>query len=163
MNKAMLIEKVISGYELFESLLGELNEGQIIQPGVIADWSVKDTVAHMVVHEQRMLKWMVERLQGGTPKEHQPYASPDEQLDALNLRIYLENANRSWMDVQRDWKSTHEKTLAWIQSVNEDAMFDASKLHLLDGEPLWAAVAANTYEHYEEHGRDIRVWMGKGQ
>jgi len=163
MNEAILIDKVEKGYELFESPLSELSENQKMQPGVCGDWSVKDIVAHITVHEQRMLKWMGEKIRGGTPEEYQPYDSPDEQLNTLNHQIYLDNVNRYWEDVLHVWKSTHEQTLAWIQSVSKEALFDSSKFHLKGGEPLWAAVAANTYEHCEEHGRDIREWRGKGQ
>lgn len=161
MNKDILIDKVQKGYEHFNSLQAELSEGQVIKPGVNGDWSVKDIVAHIVVHEQRMLKWMVERLGGGTPDAYQPYDSPDEQLDALNHQIYLENRSRSWEEVIQDWANTHAKTLAWMQSVNEEDLFDDSKFCLSGREPLWAAVAANTFEHCDEHVRDIRAWMGK--
>ena len=110
MNKAILIEKIEKGYMSFGSLLSELSEAQKIQPGVCGDWSVKDIVVHMDVHEQRMLKWMSEKISGGKPEEYQPYDSPDEQLNALNHQIYLANTNRRWEDVLNEWESTHKQT-----------------------------------------------------
>jgi hypothetical protein len=161
MNKAILIEKIQKEKEVFGFLLDELSQEAVLLPGVCGEWSVKDIVAHITVHEQRMLKWLDETLKGENPSEYQPYDSPDEQLNALNHQIYLDHLNRSWKDVLADWESTHRQTLAWTNSADDDALFDSSRFHLLGGEPLCTAVAANTYEHCEEHGRDIRAWMGK--
>lgn len=161
MNKNTLIDNIRTGKMLLDSLLNGLSEDQFIQPGVCGEWSVKDTVAHIIVHEKRMLVWMIETLKGVTPEEYQPYASPDKQLNALNHQIYLDNKNRRLKEVLREWESTHAQTLAWLQMVNEEDLFDANRFCLLDGEPLWVAVAANTYEHCEEHGRDIRAWREK--
>ena len=163
MNKDTLIEEIEKGKQLFDFLIDELGEDDLVKPGVCGEWSVKDIVVHIVVHEQRMLKWMVETLQGGTPVEYQPYDSPEEQLDALNRQIYLENFNRSWNDVLKDWEAIHVKTLEWIRSVDEEALFDPGRFHLRNGEPLWVVVAAITYAHCDEHGWDIRGRMGKEQ
>jgi hypothetical protein len=163
MNKATLIEKIKKEKAVFDAQLSELSEEEVLQPGVCGEWSVKDITAHIAVHEQRMLKWMKETLSGVTPKEYQPYDSPEQQLNALNHQIYLDNVNRPWVEVLEDFERTHQQTLKWIRSVNDEDLFDASRFGLLGGEVLWFAVAANTYEHCEEHGREIRAWMGQGQ
>jgi hypothetical protein len=163
LDKTTLLVKIEEGKADFDSLVTGFSDAQLKRSGVCGEWSVKDIVAHIAVHEQRMLSWMTEKLLGGAPKEYQPYALPDVQLDALNYQIYLDNVGRPWEDVQQDWESAHKKTLDWIRSVDEQTLFDAGKFHLLDGEPLWVAVAANTYEHCEEHGKDICAWMVKGQ
>jgi hypothetical protein len=40
---------------------------------------------------------------------------------------------------------------------------NTERLQLQGGEPLWEAIAANTFWHYEEHGEDIRRWQETNQ
>ena len=87
----------------------------------------------------------------------QPYAMPDEELDQLNEQIYQENLNQSLDDVMQALEETHAESLKLVETSPEEDLLDAGRFRLLGGEPLWAAIAANTYEHYEEHGRDIQT------
>jgi hypothetical protein len=161
MSKINLLEKIRTGHERFNALLAELSDAQLIKPGVIGIWSVKDIVAHIVIHEQRMLQWMTERMQGRNPIAFQPFDMPEKELNELNENIYQENCNRDWMDVFQDWEKTHSQTLRLIEAANEEDLMSAQRFRLLGGEPLWVAVAVNTFEHCEEHGRDIRAWVAR--
>ena len=76
MNRSKLLESIQNGYNLFKELLSELDEEQMTQPGVIGKWSVKDTLAHIVIHEQRMIRWTREMLRGEHPVIHHLVGSP---------------------------------------------------------------------------------------
>jgi len=156
MSKSKLIEAIQNGYTLFKTLLAELDVEQMIQPGSIGKWSVKDTMAHILIHEQRMIQWMKERLRGGYPLLPQPYAMPDDELDRLNERIYQENHDRSLGDILHQLDQTHAEALTLVETSIEEDILDPYRFHLEGGEPLWEAIAANTFWHYEEHGQDIR-------
>lgn len=162
MNKSQLLESIQNGYHLFRALLSELDAEQMYQPGAVGKWSVKDTLAHIVVHEQRMIEWIAERLCGGTPAAFQPYDMPETELDGLNEQIYQENLDRSLEDVLSDLARTHAKTLKLVETSREEDLLDPARFRLLRGEPLWEAIAANTFQHYEEHGQDIRRWQAVG-
>ncbi len=158
MTQSQLLEKIRTGHILFKSLLAELSSEQMIQPGVIGEWSVKDIVAHIVVHEQRMLAWMTERWRGEIPHAPQPYAMPDNELDQLNEQIFRENRDRALLDILNGLDKTHVDILAFVAATDEQDLIDPQRFHLQDGEPLWEAVAANTCDHYAQHGADIRQW-----
>ncbi len=157
MSKATLLESIQTGYDLFKELLAEFNPAQMDQPGAVGKWSVKDTVAHIVVHEQRMIQWMKVRLCGDLPVMPQPYAMPDDELNELNEQIYQENLNRALEDVLYDLDKTHVEALRLVEESREEDILDPRRFQLEEGEPLWEAIAANTFWHYEEHGRDIRL------
>jgi len=159
MSKSKLHQSIESGYALFTTLLAELDEEQMTQPGAIGTWSVKDTIAHILVHEQRMIRWIRERLHGDLPITHQPYAMPDDELDMLNEQIYQENRNRSLDDIMRDLDKTHVEVLTLVEIAAEEDLFDSRRFQLQGGEQLWEAIAANTFWHYEEHNQDIRNWQ----
>jgi hypothetical protein len=161
MSKSKLLEKIRAGHEFFKNLITALSDEQRTQAGVIGDWSVKDIVAHIVVHQQRMLQWMVERMRGGSPTAFQPYAMPDAELADLNELIYQENREREWEEILRDLDKTHAELLAFVDAADEEDLMSTHQFQLLGGEALWEAVAANTIDHYEEHSRDIRAWLAR--
>ncbi len=158
MSKPSLLEKIQNGYRLFKELFAELDVQQMDQPCAIGKWSVKDTLAHIVVHERWMIQWITIRLEGGHPSL-QPYAMPDEDLDQLNEQIYQENLSVSLDEVMRDLEITHARALKVVETSAEEDILDSNRFQLQGGEPLWYAIAANTFEHYEEHARDIRAWQ----
>ncbi len=155
-NRQVLLDNIKAGYLQFKTLLDELNPVRMLQPGAIGKWSVKDTLAHIVVHEQRMLGWMETRLRGEIPAGPQPYAMPDEPLAVLNESIYAENRGRDMEDILKDFEQTHGRVLDFVSVTPDAIFFGPGCLRLEDGKPLWAAIAANTYEHMEEHGKEIR-------
>lgn len=161
MNKACLLAAILAGREQFNALLAELSAAQLTQAGAIGAWSVKDTLAHIVVHEQRMLQWMAETLRGAAPAAFQPYDIPDLALAELNRQIYQENRERTWAEIFQDWQQTAEQIAAMIAAADEADLMSTRRFRLHGGEALWQAVAANTFEHYAEHGQDIRAWLEK--
>jgi len=159
MSRSKLCELIESGYTLFLTLLAELDNAQMTEAGVIGKWAVKDILAHILIHEQRMIQWMTQRLHGEHSVLPQPYAMPDDELDILNEQIYLENQHRSLDDILRDLHRMHAGALRLVETANEEAILDPRRFQLQGGEPLWEAIAANTFWHYEEHSQDIRAWQ----
>lgn len=161
MNKPQLLESIQKGHHLFKELLAEFDSEQMNRPGLVGKWSLKDTVAHIVVHEQRMIQWIKERLCGEYPAAFQPYAMPDDELNKLNEQIYQENLDRSLDDIMLDLDKAHARALALVETSAEEDLLNPDRFQLQGGEPLWEAIAANTFWHYEEHGQDIRKHMPK--
>ena len=161
MTKLRLLDSMQTGHQLFKALIAELNDEQMRLPGVIGVWSVKDILAHIVVHEQRMIDWVTKKLRGENVEAPQPYSMPEEELTLLNEQIYQQNRGRSLENLLSDLDTTYLQSIALVESALESTLLDARRFSLQDGEPLWEAVAANSFWHYEEHGRDIRAWLLK--
>jgi hypothetical protein len=156
MNKAKLLESIQTEYRLFKKLLAGFDTEQLCQPGAVGKWSIKDTVAHIVVHERRMIQWMQARLCGEQLLLPQPYDMPEEELNRLNEEIYQENLHRPLEEVLHGLDKAHEEALRLVVTSPEEDLLDPARFQLQGGEPLWEAIAANTFSHYEEHGRDIK-------
>ena len=86
----------------------------------------------------------------------QPYDMPDDALNELNEQIYQENLNRTLENVLCDLDKTHAEALRLVEAGKEEDILNPNRFQLRGGEPLWEAIAANTFWHYEEHGEDIR-------
>jgi hypothetical protein len=159
MSKSKLLELIQDGHRLFKAMLAELSEEQMTESGVVGEWSVKDILAHIVVHEQRMTHWLEERLCGVVPEMPQPYGMPEDDLAEVNEQIYLENRDKPLPEVLSDLDESCVQALAVVGAALEEDLIDSNRFRLQGGEPLWEAVAANTFWHYEEHSRDIRTWL----
>ena len=135
MTREKLLKEIDQRYQVFLSLLNHIHMEDLAVPGVNGVWSVKDTLAHINAHEERMLAWMAAKLRGATPVTYQPYAMPDAQLDALNAEIFTQNRSRPWEDVLSGWQQVHAQTITFVKSAGQE-LFDSQKCHLLEGEPL---------------------------
>ncbi len=161
MNRRELLASMRSGYARFKKLLAGLPPEQMTVPGAVGEWSVKDTLTHILDHEERMLRWVDERLGGRIPLAPQPYGMPEEQLARLNRRIYEENRDRPLDEILAGLDEFHSLALDLVRGAAEGDLIDPSRFALEGGEALWQAMAANTYEHYEEHARDLRAWLAR--
>lgn len=156
MTPETLLENISAGYSRFNRVIARLSADDMLRPGVTGPWSVKDILAHITVHEQAMLNWIKLRLKGVIPAGPQPYAMPEMPLAGLNERIYQENRARPLDEVLRDFDQTHITVLDFISMAPADQLTGPGSYRLQDGEPLWVAMAANTYEHMDEHALEIQ-------
>jgi hypothetical protein len=158
MNKAEAMELIQSERQALESVLAGLNEEQMSQPGVENNWSVKDILAHITDWEGRMVGWIEESLRGETPQRPAPGMTWDD-LDRLNEQTYLLNRDRGLPDVSADFHRSYERAYSVVEALTEEDLIDPQRFAWRAGDPLWHMVAANTWEHYQEHRESIEKWL----
>ena len=152
MDQQSLLDRVDAGHRAFVERVSGSSA-----PSLEADDTPPiDLLQHIVVHQERMLAWLEESLQSGHPVEGQPYDMPEPELNALNERILNEGRGRTVGDLLASLDQIHRRVLHFVDSAPDAFLFDAQRWSLRGGEPLWMAVAANTYEHYEEHAHEWR-------
>jgi hypothetical protein len=162
MTKTKILDWVRSERETLGAMLGQLNEAQMTQPGVENNWSVKDILAHITDWEKRMVQWIEESLQGKTPEQPAPGMTWDD-LDKLNERTYLANKDRPLSAIVTEFDDSYQRSLKVVEALTEEALLDPNRFEWRGGKPLWYMVAANTWEHYQEHREAISNWLGKKQ
>lgn len=153
MNKQELIAKVEEAQSKWQSLLSEVGEARMEEPGVAGDWSVKDIIAHIAAWEGRVLARM-ESEATGTPLEMTSW-----EMDKMNEEFYSRARDRSLKDVLADSRTSHERFMAFIQSLSEEDLFEGGRFKWTQGNPFYHWVEGNTYEHYDEHAASIREWL----
>ncbi len=162
MTKSEIMKLIQSGREALERVLAGLSEGQMTQPGVENDWSVKDIMAHITDWERRMVGWIDDSLHGEVPQRPAPGMTWDN-LDQLNEQIYLSNRDRDLRDVSADFHRSYENALASVEALTEEDLTDPQRFAWREGTPLWHLVAANMWEHYQEHRESIEKWLKEGE
>jgi hypothetical protein len=160
MTKPSILEMIHSERETLEATLDRLSEGQMIQPGVENDWSVKDILAHIADWEKRMVQWIEESLRGETPERPAPGMTWDD-MDRLNEQIYLANKDRPLHEVLAEFHNSYQQSLKAVEALSEDDLIDPDRFAWREGDPLWQMVAANTWWHYKEHRESIGNWLSE--
>ncbi len=164
MDRAALLDAIQTERARFESLIAPLSEKQLCSPTLDGQWSVKDIMAHIAVWEQICTSWLEEFACGMTPQ-------PSERNDfGINERIYRENRERPLAEVQELFSQAHQQFLRQVdqlvQTISEEDVSAPDRFAWTDswpGHSLLAVIADNSYEHYYDHGEQIRRWLETSQ
>jgi hypothetical protein len=156
LNKASIIRQMQIERSHFETTLEQLNEVQIIDEPIIDEWTAKDIVVHITAWERELLRWLDSAAQGQRPAIPDPGAWSD-YVERFNVQVYTENRNRSLLDVMAESHQVYSNLLLELGKLPEDPD-DSLWSVWLDEQPPWGLIASY-YEHYQEHGQQIEVWL----
>jgi hypothetical protein len=132
--------------ELLDSFAG-LDPQQMLIPGVVGTWTVKDVLGHVTSWEQETLSTLPEILAGNpAPVYSQLYGS----IDALNAYMVLLKNRQTLEEVLSDLEKVHSKLLQFLE--------EAAPALFLDENPFLIRLSMDTTEHYPEHAQAIRDW-----
>jgi hypothetical protein len=158
MDKAKVLETIQTERARLDGLLAQLSAEQMCQAALENQWSVKDVLAHIATWELRCAGWIQAGLRGERPdKPEKGYTW--EEIDTLNEKAYLENRDRSLDDVQSDSRLAYQQLLGQVRALSEDDITNTGRFPWTDGHGLVPYIAANSYEHYQEHFEQIRKWL----
>lgn len=132
------VERVETSWAGLMAAIEGIADERMSEPGVAGDWSVKDVLAHVAYWEGRAIG-SVERALTGEPE---PSIS-DASVETINHGVRAERA---------DW--TVEQTLGELHGTHERFMAALRQHPDIDPD----VIEGDTFEHYDEHAADIRVW-----
>jgi hypothetical protein len=160
-DKTSILNEFSTSYMALEAILTSLDKTQYFTEGVIPGWSIKDILAHIASWHHRLLRW----LDAAVRNEEPTISGPDnvEEMDALNAQFYQENKTLPLDEVLADFRTSYRHILDIVQAMPEEDLMRPHRFAWTKGEPLWKAIAGDTYEHYQEHIAQIQVWLIKSQ
>jgi uncharacterized protein (TIGR03083 family) len=146
-TKAQLMEDARRERAALEKLLEKLSPEEMVRPGALGDWSVKDVLAHLIEWEQMVLGWIETGLSGKTP------AMPAEgykwnQLPALNQHIYEKHHDRPLAEILEQFHGSYQQILTSIQGFSEEALFTRGHYAWAGNNALAAYFKSATASHY---------------
>ena len=156
-NKTSILKELAASYAALEAILTPLDKKQYVIEGVIPGWSIKDVLAHMTSWHRRLVKWLDAAVHNAEPS----LSGPDnvQEMDALNAQFYLENKSLPLDKVLADFHTSYQLIFDMIQTLPEEDLINPHRFAWSKGQPLWQAVAGDTYEHYHEHTKQIQDWL----
>ena len=126
-----ILARIDASWQVFLPSIEGLTEEQASRPSVAGYYSVKDILAHLAWWENQTREVVA--------------SGRDEPVDveALNDKIYAENKDASFDELKRrliDGHARARETFASAPGLTEDDVKD------------------DTWEHWDEHGEQIRNW-----
>jgi uncharacterized protein (TIGR03083 family) len=159
-TKDALLKDIRTERGALEEFLSALTPPQMVMPGAIAEWSVKDVLAHLAEWEQLLLVWYQAGLRGEIP----PLPAPGyswAQMDELNQKIYEKYRDNSLEDVQDYFRTSYLQVLEAVQAMAEDELFPPGRYTWTKKNALAAYVVPCTSEHYDWARQEMRKGLKK--
>lgn len=158
MTKQKLLADLCAENEKWEALLAQIGEDRMDEPGVIADWSIKDIVAHLTGWRRRMVdRLQAAQRQAGEPPP--PWPAHLEGEDEINEWIYQANRNRPVHVVLAEARQLFQQLLAAIEALPEAELMDPHRFAWTDGQQM---TAAGFFAHFhQEHEPGMRAWLAQ--
>ena len=150
-TKAQMKRQMDEAWRSLGETLVTLGEEEMLEPGVVGEWSVKDLLRHIAFWDYEVAKIIELTAAGQVERILRP--GSEEAIDQWNEREWRKRREWSLVRVRDEWQESHRKV--------EEALapFPDDKLGLDLGEHTFLELfAEDTYEHYQEHGEDILAW-----
>ena len=150
MNREQLLKQLDRRWLEFKETFAGLPDAQLMEPGVVEDWSVKDILGHVTSWEVEALKYLPLILKGGRPPR---YSVQYGGIDAFNAKMTAQNRALSLAETLDRFEDTHRKLVSYVQTVPEDEFFTETRFR--------RRLRLDTYSHYPEHTRMILAWRAR--
>jgi uncharacterized protein (TIGR03083 family) len=146
-SKSQLLEAIRKERDALEAFLEGLATEEMLQPGIVGQWSVKDVLAHLVEWEQMFLGWYRTGLQGQLP-DLPAKGFNWRQLPALNEQIYQRHRDQSLTDVLKQFTASHQELVRTLQAMSEQELCTPDQFAWTKPHPLMTYILPNTSSHY---------------
>jgi len=161
-TKGELLEEIHAEREKLDRFLATMTPEQMIQPGAIEGWSVKDVLAHLAEWEVLLLVWY----NAGRRGENPPLPAEGygwEQMDDLNQKIYEKYRDWSLDEVLAYYRKSYQQTLEAVQAMTEDELFTPGRYAWTKNNTLADYVVPCTSEHYQWARQEMRAGLKPGR
>src|SRR6185437_2870434 len=97
MKKYQLLQRLEKAWAAIKESYSGLSDAQLMEPGVMGEWSVKDILAHVTTWEEEALKYLPLILNGGRPPRYIQAGG----IDAFNAQMAEQQRDMALSDVLR--------------------------------------------------------------
>jgi hypothetical protein len=150
-----LLFRIADGYAAWSATIEAAPPCELTLPNLHGGWSIKDEVAHVTFWEAHVLT-VLRAVGAGEAPPHPPFVGDAAKIEAINADVFAASQQRGLDEVLADMERTHTAFVRAVSELPDDAIFNAHHFAWMSGEPLMAAIAGDTYEHYPEHIRNIQ-------
>jgi hypothetical protein len=155
-TKTELLESIRATRDQLNKKFSKLTPEQMVWPGSMGDWSVKDILAHLVDWEQRLIRWYQAGLRGEIPHTPAP-GMTWRDLPKLNQKGYELHMHETLEDVFQQYQASYQQILTLIEGMTEREIFEAGRYAWTGDSSLLSWIAANTSSHYNWARRNIKT------
>ncbi len=135
-SKPEILSRLAAERARLEATVAALLPGDMEQPGVVGEWSVKDVLAHLAEWEAHMLTWVGASRRG----EAVPGPEPDltwRGLKEFNRRIYQAHRQDALEQVLASFGAAHARFMDMVAAMPEDEMLERGRYPLTKPDALY--------------------------
>ena len=147
---AEILEKTETSRGQLEAMLEGLTLEQMETPGVMEGWSVKDILAHIAAWQARLARVLFQIARQQKPQWD------IRDVDGINAQIFAQQKERPLDLVLADFDGVYDQVYLRLETLRE-----ADLTRRLGDVSLAEIIAANTYEHDDEHAAQISAWRAQ--
>jgi uncharacterized damage-inducible protein DinB len=155
MPKSEVITDLRAARATLRQAIDGLSADQMLRPGAVGIWSVKDVLGHLVSWEAELVTALARLEQY---QQRPPRIIEIEDIDEWNAEQYSQNAPRALDSILEDFEGVHKHLIQALEALDDRTLDDNQRFSWMEGEPLSYLVAENAIWHEEEHADDIRQW-----
>lgn len=149
-----LVRRIRDERTVWHTLLDEIGEDRMEEPGPMGDWTFKDLATHLLGWRQRTID-RIEAGPGGNPPI--PWPASLETDDEINAWIHEQHRDRPLAEVLADVDDSYERLARLIETMPEADVTTPGRFDWMEGQAL---VDADFFGHlHEEHEPSIRDWL----
>jgi len=160
-NKKQLLQKLQESRSPLDTLLAQIPEEEMLQPGVEGRSSVKDLLAHITIWERHLIRRLEAALHDGVGVVYVVEPGDPDDTDAVNELIFTRNAQLPLRQVLAEFRGSLQEVLQAVDALSEKDLFDPQGLARVFGHPVERIIGSDTFYHYPEHIDSIRIWLEK--
>ncbi len=147
-TKSSLLESTYLERKNLEVKISGFTAAELVFPGTMGEWSVKDILQHLVDWEQRWLGWYAAGKRGESVVTPEPGYNW-RQMGVLNEMYRQKHKNRPLADVLASFHNSYQQIIEIIKRIPEDEMLTMNQYSWTGKLPLIAWIAGNTCDHYK--------------
>lgn len=125
-SKATILKRLQAERRRLEQNISSLSQADMLQPGVVGDWSIKDVLAHLADWEAHMPAW-VEAARLGSPVDTPEPGLTWKQLDIFNERVYERHRQQPLDEVLEYFHTTHNQFMSMVEAMPEAEMLEPGR------------------------------------
>jgi hypothetical protein len=148
--RSRLLTRFDNAWAAFTNSYSGLSESELLEPGVVGSWSVRDIIAHVTTWEEEALKHLPGILEGRRPPR---YSVTYGGIDAFNALVGARKKDLSLAEVFRQQAAVHRRVVALIERTPEG--------ELASGTRFRNRLRLDTYGHYAGHAAAILRWRSR--
>lgn len=156
MQATELVAKLQAARADLEAALAGLEPEQLLTPGVLGAWTVKDVLAHLTAWEVELVTGLAKFKRGVSPGKTQ--YTPAE-IEAQNTRWHAEAQSRPLDRVLADLRGVRRQTLRQLETLTERDL-NAPRAWLRDS-TIAEWVLTWVVEHETEHAQHLAHWRAQ--
>lgn len=154
-SKTELLAAIDHEHGALGATLETLTPEQMVDPGVVGEWSVKDVLAHLVEWQQMALGWYRTGLRGAVPDMPAP-GYKWNQTPALNQMIYEKHRDAPLSEVMEAFSASHAEILSLIEELSNEELFTPGRYEWTRKNTMGTYFVSATSSHYLWARKEIR-------